>query len=115
MVKEKKSYIPKKGDVVWITFSPTKGHEQKGKRPALVVSSFLYNEKSGLSLMCPITNKKKNYPFEVELKNNKTKGCVLSDQIRSFDYRERDIKFIEKASEEVILSVVQKISLLINN
>ncbi len=115
MVEKRKPYIPEKGDIAWITFSPTKRHEQKGKRPALVVSSFLYNERSGLSLMCPIANKEKGYPFEVELKNNKTKGCVLSDQIRSFDYRERDIKFIEKASKEVVLNVVQKISLLISN
>ncbi len=108
-----KKYIPEKGDVVLLSFSPTMGHEQKGKRPAIVVSSFLYNEKSGLALMCPITKQKKGYPFEVELNKCKTKGVVLSDQIRTLDYRERRVKFIEKTSPEIILKVAKNISLLI--
>ncbi len=108
-----KIYIPEKGDIVLLSFSPTIGHEQKGKRPAIVVSSFLYNNKSGLALMCPITNQKKGYPLEVELKKCKTKGVVLSDQIRTLDYKERKAKFLEKTPPEVILKIVKNISLLI--
>jgi mRNA interferase MazF len=108
-----KRYIPEKGDIVLLSFSPTTGHEQKGKRPAIVVSSFLYNDKSGLALMCPITNQKKGYPFEVELKKCKTKGVILSDQIRTLDYKERKVQFLEKTTPEIILKVIKNISLLI--
>ncbi len=113
MVKRKEKYIPEKGDIVLVMLSSAEGHEQKGKRPALVVSSFLYNEKAGLALMCPITTKKKNYPFEVELKKGKTKGVILADQVRSVDYNERSVKFLEKTSQEAVSRAVQRLSLLL--
>ncbi len=115
MVKPKTKYVPQKGDIVWIIFSSAKGHEQKGKRPALVVSSSLYNEKSGLALFCPITSQKKDYPFEVELKDSGTKGVILADQIRTFDFDERRVEFIEKAPEKVMAETIRKISLLITS
>jgi len=89
-----KEYIPERGDIVWINFDPQSGHEQKGKRPAIVLSPKEYNKKVGLGLFCPITSKIKNYPFEVEISSKKINGVVLSDQIKSFDWRTREIEFI---------------------
>ncbi len=113
MVKKEEKYIPEKGDVILVTFFSVKGHEQRGRRPALVVSPRLYNEKAGLVLICPITSKKKSYPFEVEITKRKTKGVALTDQIRSIDYKARDVKFLEKVSQETISKVMQKISLIL--
>ena len=113
MVKKEGKHIPEKGDIVLISLFSVEGHEQKGKRPALVVSSFLYNEKAGLALVCPITSKKKNYPFEVDLEKGKTKEVILTDQIRSIDYNARGVKFLEKTSQEVVSKAVQKISLIL--
>ncbi|MBU1151987.1 type II toxin-antitoxin system PemK/MazF family toxin [Patescibacteria group bacterium] len=112
MVKE---YTPKRGDIVFINFNPQAGKEQRGKRPALVISPTTYNQKVGLALMLPITNKIKNYPFEVLLpKTLKTKGAILSDHIKSLDWVSRKAKFIEKLPSETYTEVVNKMSLLIN-
>ena len=81
----RKKYAPERGDVVWLNFDPQSGSEQKGKRPAIVISPKVYNEKVGLGLFCPITTKVKNYPFEIKITSNKISGVVLSDQIKSFD------------------------------
>jgi mRNA interferase MazF len=75
-----KKYIPERGDIVWLNFNPQTGHEQKGKRPAIVVSPKEYNEKVHLGLFCPVTSKEKDYPFEVKIKDGKIDGVVLSDQ-----------------------------------
>jgi len=76
------AYIPDSGDIVWLTFSPQAGHEQSGRRPALVLSPAAYNEKVGLALFCPITSQIKGYPFEVLLQESlKVNGVILSDQI----------------------------------
>ena len=81
-----KDYIPDKGDVVWISMNPQAGHEQAGRRPALVLSPTAYNGKTGLALLCPITNQIKGYPFEVSLtKNSNISGAVIADQIKSLD------------------------------
>jgi mRNA interferase MazF len=80
-----KNYIPERGDIVWLNFTPQTGHEQMGRRPAIVISPFDYNEKVGLGLFCPITSKIKGYPFEVKIENKKIDGVVLSDQIKSLD------------------------------
>ena len=98
MVAKKLSYIPDRGDIVWINFNPTRGHEQKGKRPALVISPKLYNGKTGLMLVCPITSKAKGYPFEVAVFVEKKPSVALIDQIRSVDWMERKVKKIEKAN-----------------
>jgi mRNA interferase MazF len=111
MVKEK--YIPERGDIIWLNFNPSSGHEQKGKRPAIVISPKGYNEKVGLGLFCTITSKTKNYPFEVKIENEKINGVVLTDQIKSLDWKTREIEFIAKETSEKINEIVDKISVLI--
>jgi mRNA interferase MazF len=109
-----KNYIPDRGDLIWLDFDPQSGHEQKGKRPALVLSPKVYNKKVGLGLFCPITSHVKGYPFEVEIKNAKINGVILSDQIKSLDWIKRNATFIIKVSEEKINEVVEKAIILIN-
>jgi mRNA interferase MazF len=108
-----KNYIPERGDIVWLNFDPQCGHEQKGKRPAIVLSPKEYNKKVGLGLFCPITSKVKNYPFEVKISNMKINGVVLSDQIKSFDWRTRDIEFIAKETSEKVEEIINKFSVLL--
>ena len=108
-----KNYIPERGDVVWINFDPQSGHEQKGKRPAIVISPKEYNEKVGLGLFCPITSKKKNYPFEVNISIKIINGVVLSDQIKSFDWRTREVEFIAKETSEKVEEIIKKLGVLI--
>jgi len=110
----KKSYfIPGRGDAVWINFNPQKGREQANKRPAIVISPKIYNQKTGLAIMCPITSQIKNYPFEILIDENKIKGAVLSDQLRCLDWRARKISFIQKIKPEAISAIQQKIALLL--
>ena len=109
----KKRYIPERGDIVWLNFNPGSGHEQKGKRPAIVVSPKEYNEKVGLALFCPITSKTKNYPFEVKIVNKIINGVVLSDQIKSLDWKARGTEFISKEAPEIIDEIINKISVLL--
>lgn len=109
----KVNYIPERGDIVWIDFSPHKGHEQAHRRPALVLSLKLYNEKKSMMIACPITSKVKNYPFEVELRAGRLNGAILVDQIRSLDWRSRGITFIQKAPAEVVNEVQERIIQLI--
>lgn len=109
----KATYIPERGDMVWIDFSPHKGHEQAHKRPALVLSLKLYNEKKGMMIACPITSKVKNYPFEVKLKAGKLNGAILVDQIRSLDWHFRGVAFIQKTSAEVVNEMQERIIQLI--
>jgi len=111
MVKEK--YVPGRGDIVWLNFNPGSGHEQKGKRPAVVISPREYNEKVGLGLFCPITSRIKNYPFEVRIENEKIDGVALADQIKSLDWKTREIEFIAKEKSEKINEIIDKISVLI--
>jgi len=109
----KKNYIPERGDIVWLNFNPQTGHEQKGKRPAVVISPKEYNEKTGLGLFCPITSKVKNYPFEVIIDEKKLKGAVLSDQIKSLDWKTRKTEFITKITSGKIDEIIDKISVLL--
>ena len=106
-------YIPDRGDIIWLNFTPQSGHEQAGKRPALVISPKEYNKKVGLMIACPITSKIKGYPFEVELSNKKIKGVVLSDQVRSLDWRSRNASFIDKASADILRTVMDKLLVLL--
>ncbi len=108
-----KNYTPDKGDIVWLDFTPQLGHEQRGRRPAIVLSKKAYNQKIGLALFCPITSKEKGYPFEVKIVGEKINGCVLSDQIKSLDWNERNIEFIEESKKEIIEDIIEKIELLI--
>ena len=107
------SYVPDRGDIVWIHMNPQAGREQAGHRPAYVVSPKAYNGKVGLALMCPITSKQKGYPFEVRVDGSTTKGVILSDQVKSLDWRARDARFEERAEDTVIAEVAAKIDTLI--
>ena len=109
----KKKYVPERGDIVWVNFNPTRGHEQKGKRPAFVVSPRAYNEKAGLALLCPVTSQEKGYPFEVSIKSEKISGVVLADHVRSIDWEERSVSFIVKSHAVVISEVQGKLTALI--
>ncbi len=106
-------YIPNRGDYVWLNFTPQSGYEQMGKRPAIVISPKEYNEKVGLAIFCPITSKEKGYPFEVKVNLKKIKGVILSDQIKSLDWKSRKIEFIAKSTKEELEEVIDKLSLLI--
>ena len=107
-------YVPDRGDVVWLQFNPQTGHEQSGIRPALVISPKSYNSRVGLALFCPITNKVKGYPFEVDIpEDQKASGTILSDQIKSLDWRVRKAKKIERVPDEIIEEVLAKIESLI--
>jgi len=107
------SYIPDRGDIIWLEFDPQKGHEQKGRRPAIVLSKIEYNQKSNLAIICPITSKIKGYPFEVRV-SSIIGGVILSDQIRSIDWQSRNAVYIEKTSEEILKKILENIDLLIN-
>ena len=104
------SYVPDRGDLVWLEFTPQAGSEQRGRRPALVLSPKIYNGKVGLALFCPITSKIKGYPFEVELPDGTAvSGVVLSDQLKSLDWRSRKVKFIQRVSSDVMAMVSARV------
>ena len=108
------AYVPDKGDVVWITFNPQAGHEQAGHRPALVLSPKAYNGKVGLAILCPITSQVKGYPFEVLIPEGlEVSGAILSDQVKSLDWRARKVEFSCKLPLTAFNEVVQKLSTLI--
>ena len=107
------NYIPERGDIVWLNFSPQAGHEQQGKRPAIVISPQAYNKKTGLAIFCPITTKQKGYPFEVIIEAGKISGVVLSDQIKSLDWQQRNVEFIVKATNEELNEIIRKVNVLI--
>ncbi len=109
-----KRYAPKRGDAVWISLSPQTGHEQAGRRPALVLSPLAYNAKVGLGLFCPITSKAKGYPFEVSIPENlEVGGVVLADQVKSLDWRKRQAEFISELPPQVVEDVLAKVRVLL--
>jgi mRNA interferase MazF len=102
-----KAYIPKKGDFIAVTFDPQAGHEQKGRRPALVVSNTLFNEQTGLAVVCPLTSTDRGYPFHVAITDSpNVKGFVMVEQVKSIDYRARQVKLIGKASDDLLDEVL---------
>jgi mRNA interferase MazF len=104
------AYVPDRGDLVWLEFTPQTGSEQAGRRPALVISPKAYNAKVGLALFCPVTSRVKGYPFEVVLpEGGGVIGVVLADQLKSLDWRARKAKLIERASSEVLALVTARI------
>lgn len=108
------SYIPDSGDIAWIMFNPQTGHEQAGHRPALVLSPKAYNGKVGLAILCPIISQVKGYPFEVLIPENlEVRGAILSDQVKSLDWKARKAEFSCKLPPEVFNEVVEKLSTLI--
>jgi mRNA interferase MazF len=107
-------YVPDRGHFVWIDFDPQSGHEQAGRRPALVVSPALYNGRTGLCILCPVTNRAKGYPFEVAIpQGTGVTGVVLSDQIKSLDWKARNADFIGSAPRSVIQEVIAKLKPLV--
>ena len=108
-------YCPKRGDIVWLTFDSKAGHEQAGHLPALVLSPESYNKKVGLAILCPITSRVKGYPFEVELpKKSKVSGVVLSDQVKSLDWKTRKATFCCKVPSEVLSQVFGKLGAILD-
>jgi mRNA interferase MazF len=108
------TYVPERGDAVWIDLNPQAGHEQSGRRPAIVLSPHSYNGKVGLCLLCPITNKIKGYPFEVLIPSGSAvTGVVLSDQAKSLDWRVRKAELIEPLPEAVTGEVLSKLRSLL--
>jgi mRNA interferase MazF len=110
------NYFPDRGDVVRLQFNPQAGHEQAGKRPALVLSPIEYNQKTGLALFCPVTSKVKGYPFEVKLPAGlPVEGVILADQIKSLDWLSRSAQFVCKIPVEIMQEVILKIETLIKD
>lgn len=109
------SYLPERGDFIWLEFSPQAGHEQAGRRPALVVSPRVYNERSSVALLCPVTSRPRGYAFEVVLPpNGPVTGVVLSDQVRSLDWRARHAQFGGRAPRTVVAEVLAKARTLLD-
>jgi len=109
------SYCPRRGDIVWLTFTPQAGHEQAGHRPAITLSPESYNRKVGLALFCPITNHSKGYPFEVHLPQGcKISGVVLSDQVKSLDWKARRASFCCELPQDIVHEVLNKLGTLID-
>jgi mRNA interferase MazF len=109
-----KFYIPSRGDVVWTDFDPAAGHEQKGKRPALVLSTTPFNKNVLLALAAPITSRVRGHGFEVALTGEKVSGVVLCQQIKMLDFKERGIKFAEKAPEVIVTQVLAKVRAIVS-
>ena len=102
-----KKYIPKQGDIVYLDFNPTKGHEQAGKRPGIVISHNFFNEHTNMCMILPITSNTKEFPTHYILEDStKIKGAVLCEQIRSIDYNSRNVKLIEQSSENDLISIM---------
>ena len=109
-------YVPDRGDVVWLDFDPQAGHEQAGRRLALVLSAAAYNTKSSLMLCCPVTSQVKGYPFEVPATpaaGSRVAGVVLADQVRNLGWRQRNASKMAAVTPQCILAVGAKIKLLI--
>src|SRR5450432_3489924 len=113
LVSRKAAYIPERGDAVWITLDPQAGHEQAGRRPALVLSPSSYNVRVGLALFCPITSQVKGYPFEVPIPAGlPVSGVVGADQVKSLDWRARKVGLIGAIPEEVVAQVLERLQAL---
>ncbi len=109
-----RDYVPKRGDAVWLTFDPQAGHEQAGRRPAVVLSPEAYNRKAGLAVFCPITTQKKGYPFEVDLPAGlRVSGVVLADQVKSLDWRAREATLICALPAKTIAEALEKLGTLV--
>jgi mRNA interferase MazF len=114
LVGQTNAYIPSRGDIVYLDFNPTKGHEQQGYRPAFVISPYAYNQRSSLALLMPITKQQKGYPFEVVLPSGLiTYGVILVDQIKCLDWKARNVQFVESVPEVVVEEVQAKIEPLL--
>ncbi len=103
-------YIPQKGDFITLSFDPQAGHEQKGRRPALVVSNNLFNKHTGLAIVCPVTNTDRGFPFHLAVPSGSTlTGFVMVEQVKSIDYAVRRAKFVESGAKEFVEDVLELI------
>jgi len=101
------AYVPRQGDIIAITFDPQSGHEQKGRRPAFVVSKDLFNQSTGLAIVCPVTNTERGFPFHVIIpEDSKLTGFIMVEQVKSVDYRGRRAKRIEHGNDELLSEVL---------
>ena len=109
-----RAYVPDAGDLVWLTFDPQAGHEQRGRRPALILSPRLYNSKARLAIACPITSQVRGYPFEVSLPPGATiSGVVLADHVKNLDWQARRVVFEAKAPAEIVTEVRERLRALL--
>jgi len=99
-------YIPEQGDIVALNFDPQSGHEQKGRRPAIIISNKTFNQHLGLAFACPITNTKRDFPFHIKVHSDNITGYIMAEQMKSIDYNARNIKFIEKANQNTINQIL---------
>jgi len=105
-------YIPDQGDIVTLNFDPQSGHEQKGRRPAIIMSNKVFNKHLGLAFACPITSTNRDMPFHIHVDSKNISGFIMSEQMKSIDYNSRKVKFIQKADENTlnkVLSIVDSI------
>ena len=115
MATKSGDYCPDAGDLIWIDLSPTVGHEQSGRRPALVLTSSKYNAASGLCVACPITSRVRGYPFEVGIPDDiGLRGVVLADQARSLSWEKRYVQRIDRASAKLVADVRERIAALLD-
>jgi mRNA interferase MazF len=111
-----REYVPRRGDVIWITLNPQAGHEQAGRRPAVVLSPASYNIKTGLSILCPVTNRIKGYPFEVLLPEGlPVAGAILSDQVKNLDWRAGNAELICALPNDTVTETLHKLNTLVSN
>lgn len=111
----RRTHVPGRGDVVWISLYPQSGHEQTGRRPALVLSPESYNKKTSLAILCPITNQVKGYPFEVLIPEGlPVTGAILSDQVKSLDWRARNSELACTLPAETVSEALDKLGTLLS-
>jgi mRNA interferase MazF len=109
-----RAYVPDAGDLVWLTFDPQAGHEQRGRRPALILSPRVYNSRARLAIACPITSHVKGYPFEVPLPaGGKIVGVILADHVKNIDWQARRVVFEGKAPPEILTDVRERLRVLL--
>ena len=109
------AYVPDRGDVIWITLNPQAGHEQAGRRPAVVLSPKAYNGRVGLAILCPVTGQTKGYPFEVAIPGGlPVSGVILSDQVKSLDWRARNAEYACTLASETVTEVLRKLHTLLS-
>ena len=108
------AYVPEKGDFITLSFDPQAGHEQKGRRPALVISNYLFNQATGLAIACPLTNTDRKIPFHLPVPaTSSLSGFVMVEQVKSIDYRARNARFVEKAPPEFVEDAIALVDVCI--
>lgn len=108
------SRAPNVGDIVIIDFDPQAGHEQAGKRPALVLSPARFNKVTGFAWLCPVTNQEKGYPFEVKVQGTKTTGVILTDQLKSLDWSARNLHKVDNVNAECLAEVKSLVATILD-